>query len=167
MNVYYVPNPNEPMKHRTTFQTSAKTEFGDTRNVERNSGRMPAMAQLKLAGIKDRSAKAYAIAPVGATDVTNVRVTCESSSPAGCNVFLDCRDPSGMSTFGETGAIIGPDQTVRWNQMDIAAALGLDDGWQGRMSCEVLSSARISVQVLTRAAGVLVNNTSVNEGGFD
>ena len=55
--------------------------------------------------------------------------------------------------------------TVRWDQMDIAGALGLDDGWTGRMRCDVLSSAEITVQVLTRSEGVLVNNTATSEGG--
>ena len=49
--------------------------------------------------------------------------------------------------------------------MQIAEALGLAEGWEGRMSCDILSTAPISVQVLTRAAGVLVNNTDISEGG--
>ena len=110
-------------------------------------------------------AKAYAIAPMTSTDIANVRITCESSAKAGCNVFQDCTDEDGINTFGEAGAMVGPGMTERWSQMDIADALGLDDGWEGRMSCDVLSSAAITVQILTRAAGVLVNNTAISEGG--
>ena len=62
--------------------------------------------------------------------------------------------------------MVGPGETVRWNQMQIAGALGLDDGWEGRLACEVLSSAEITVQVLTRAAGVLVNNTATDSGRY-
>ena len=51
--------------------------------------------------------------------------------------------------------------TSTWQQDDIQDALGID-AWDGRLSCNVLATDKISVQVLTRAEGVLVNNTSVN-----
>ena len=163
--VYYVPSGDDELKHRTSFSTTAATEFSDLGN--KNTGTpMAAVAMLKLFGIKDTAAKAYAIAPVGHTDTANVRVTCETTAKTGCNVFLDCTDQMGMNTFGDAGAMIGPGMTVHWNQMQIAEALGLDDGWMGRMRCDVLSSAEITVQVLTRAAGVLVNNTAISEGGM-
>ena len=168
-DVYYAPNGKDPMKHRTNFTTSAATEFSDTNHVVRSTsdtrGEQPGKAQLGLVGIKPNTAKAYAIAPLDSTDTANVRVTCESSAPAGCNVFLDCRDEAGTNTFGEAGATIGPNMTVRWTQMEIADALDLDEGWERRLACEVLSSAEITVQVLTRASGVLVNNTATDSGG--
>ena len=163
MVVYYVPSGDMPLKHRTTFTTTVNTEFADT--DARNRAATPATAMLKLFGIKDEVAKAYAIAPTTGTDMANLRVTCESSAKAGCNVFLDCHDSDGMNTFGEAGMMVGPNATAHMNQMGVQDALGLDASWSGRLSCDVLSSAPISVQVLTRANGVLVNNTSVNEGG--
>ena len=161
--VYYVPNGEDPMKHRTAFSTLASTEFAlvDNRTVSSKAG----VAMLKLHGIQDGVAKAYAIAPITSTDVANVRVTCEATGMTGCNVFLDCKDAMGVNTFGEAGAMVGPGMTVRWSQMDIATALELEDGWEGRMACDVLSSALITVQVLTRANGVLVNNTAIATGG--
>ena len=161
--VYYVPNGKDALKHRTAFSTVASTEFADVDN--RTVSSKAGAATLKLHGIRDGVAKAYAIAPITSTDIANVRVTCEATGKTGCNVFLDCKDAMGMNTFGEAGAMIGPGMTVRWNQMDVAAALGLEDGWEGRMSCDVLSSAPITVQVLTRANGVLVNNTAIATGG--
>ena len=164
LHVFYVPSGDDALKHRTSFSTTATTEFSDLGN--KNTGTpKAAVATLKLFGIKDAAAKAYAIAPISSTDTANVRVTCETTAKTGCNVFLDCTDPMGMNTFGEAGAMVGPGMTVRWDQMDIAGALGLDDGWTGRMRCDVLSSAEITVQVLTRSEGVLVNNTATSEGG--
>lgn len=165
MDVYYVPSGDDELRHRTEFSTTAATEFSDLGNKNRGTP-APAVAALRLFGIKDTAAQAYAIAPVGSTDTANVRVTCETNAKAGCNVFLDCTDPMGTNTFGDAGAMIGAGMTVRWNQMQIAEALDLADGWEGRLRCDVLSSEPITVQVLTRAAGVLVNNTAVSEGGM-
>ena len=163
MTVYYVPTGASPLSHGTAFTTTATTEFARADNLVRSAA--PATAKLKLQGIRDRAAKAYAIAPLSSTDRANVRVTCETLAEAGCNVFLDCKDAAGTVTFGDAGALLGPGTTARWSQADIAGALRLDEGWQGRLACEVLSTAPITVQVLTRSAGVLVNNTYVSTGG--
>lgn len=164
MDVYYVPSGDVPLKHRSTFTTTANTEFADTDARMRSA--KPATAELSLFGIQKGVAKAYAIAPATSTDESNIRVTCESPGKAGCNVFLDCHDTAGTNTFGEAGVMIGPNATEHLTQMDIQEALGMEESWSGRLSCDVLSSAEISVQVLTRSGpDVLVNNTSVNVGG--
>lgn len=163
LKVYYQPSGEEALEHQTEFTINASTEFSDTDNKTRAA--KAASATLALHGIQPKAAKAYAIAPLTSTDTANVRVTCESAAKTGCRVFLDCKDADGMSTFGEEGMMVGPGMTVRWSQMDIAMALGLDDGWEGRLGCDLLSTAPITVQILTRAAGVLVNNTAVSEGG--
>lgn len=164
-DVLYMPNGKDPLKHRTMFRTSANTEFADVNNrTVGTNPRAPGVASLMLHGLTGEPAKAYAIAPLTSTDITNVRVTCEATSMA-CNVFLDCTDKDGMNTFGETRLEVAAGATVRWSQMDIAGAIGLDDGWEGRLRCDVLSNQSISVQVLTRAAGVLVNNSAINTGG--
>lgn len=163
MDIYYVPSGDTPLKHRTEFTTMASTEFADTDAKVRSA--KPATATLSLFGIKRDEAKAYAIAPGTSTDESNIRVTCESSAKAGCNVFLDCHDTAGMNTFGEAGITVGPNATEHMTQMEIQDSLGLEESWSGRLSCDVLSSAPISVQVLTRSHGVLVNNTAISEGG--
>ena len=163
IDVWYVPNGRDPLRHGTTFTVTANTKFSDVNNRVRSAE--PATATLIIQGMRGPFAKAYAIAPIGSTDVANVRVTCETAASDGCDVFLDCRDRRGANSFADAGATVGPGTTVRWDQEMIAEALGLPDGWDGRLSCDVLSSAPITVQVLTRAAGVLVNNTTISEGG--
>ena len=110
MTIYYVPNGDSALKHRAAFTTTARTEFSNPDNRVRSSE--PATAELKLHGIQDRVAKAYAIAPLDSDDMSNVRVTCETSAKTGCNVFLDCKDQAGVNTFGEAGAMVGPQETV-------------------------------------------------------
>ena len=161
-DVYYVPGGEMNLRHRTKFAINASTEFSKAGNKDVPA--KAASAELKLAGISGDGAKAYAIAPTTSSDMANVRVTCESSVMGGCRVFFECRDQAGTNTFGEGGESVGPNETGRWSQEQIQDALGLDAAWEGRLSCEVLSNRPISVQVLTRAEGVLVNNTSVNEG---
>ena len=160
VNVMYLPSGDAPLRHETEFATNASTEFSGDANLNRSAPE--AVSTLRLQGISERGVKAYAIAPVGATDEANVRVTCEVGKEDGCRVFFECRDQAGTSTFGEAGAAVGPNQTVRWDQAGIQDALGVD-GWTGRLSCNVLSTEPVSVQVLTRSEGVLVNNTSVND----
>ena len=160
VDVYYLPSGEHALTHRSKFTISARTEFSKATNKNRSA--KPVTATLSLAGISTDGVKAYAIAPVSSTDRANVRVTCESSLPAGCRVFFECRDQAGMSTFGEGGEAVGPNMTSIWQQEGIQDALGIDS-WEGRLSCNVLSTAPVSVQVLTRSVGVLVNNTSVND----
>ena len=165
VTVYYEPSGDAALKHNSKFTINAHTDFSETSNIQRSA--KAAEATLTLNGIKAKAAKAYAIArPMEMDDVdtTNVRVTCETSAKAGCKVFFDCNDQSGMNSFGEDETNIAPGATMHMNQDAIADILGLDT-WSGRLSCDVLSTAEISVQVLTRSHGVLVNNTPVNSGG--
>jgi hypothetical protein len=161
VKVMYLPSGESSLTHKTEFVTSAETEFTGAANLNRSA--RAATSTLRLQGITDDGVKAYAIAPVGHTDEANVRVTCESGAMPGCRVFFECRDQDGVSTFGEAGAAVEPNATGRWNQAAIQEALGLDESWAGRLSCNVLSDKGVSVQVLTRSVGVLVNNTTVND----
>ena len=47
MTVYYVPSGDEPLTHRTTFTTTANTEFADT-DAKMRSATPPATTMLKL-----------------------------------------------------------------------------------------------------------------------
>ena len=163
--VRYKPNGTDPLVHDSSLTLSARTDFTDRENMNRSATPAGVKSTLKLAGIKGNPPKAYAIAPVDNMDVSNVRITCEAGKA--CMAFLSCRDSDGMSTFGDAGVSIPAYGTVRLDQAQVAAALGMMPGeeWSGRLACTVLSTAKISVQVLTRAAGVLVNNTYVTEGG--
>ena len=118
MTLYYVPSRDAALKHRAAFTTTAHTEFRSRDNKVRDA--KPAMAHLKLHGIKDTVAKAYGIASLSSSDATNVRVKCEASIKDGCHVFLDCKDSAGEEVFHEAGTVIGPNATEHWDQMEIA-----------------------------------------------
>ena len=166
--VRYVPNGEDALMHDTEMKLSAMTDFTNRDNMNSSAKAGDATSvtsSLLLNGIRPNPAKAYAVAPIGSTDTANVRITCENAKK--CNAFLSCYDGSGMDYFGEAGVEVPANGTVRLNQDELSEALGMMAGesWSGRLSCDVLSTAPVSVQVLTRAAGVLVNNTYVGEGG--
>jgi hypothetical protein len=176
--VRYMPNGEDALTHGTTLTVSATTDFSDRENMNARASlktgtppkdfdpkRYSVTSTLGLNGIRGSPAKAYAIAPLDSSDTANLRITCESGR--GCQAFLSCHDGMGMDYFGDEGIMVPGNGTVRLDQMMISAELGMmeDEGWSGRLSCEVLSTAPISIQVLTRAAGVLVNNTYVGPGG--
>ena len=166
--VIYVPNGDDALTHGTEMKVSAATDFTDRENLNMDA-KMGASksitTMLDLNGIQPNPAMAYAIASLDDEDTSNVRITCESGKA--CNAFLSCHDQAGDEYFGDAGIEIAANATTRLDQAGINAALGIADGesWSGRLACEVLSTAPVSVQVLTRAAGVLVNNTYVGEGG--
>ena len=167
--IMYVPNGDDALTHGTAMVVSAATDFTDRENKNmdaKDAGASKSITtMLDLAGIKPNPAMAYAIASLDDEDTSNVRITCESGKA--CNAFLSCHDQAGKEYFGDAGMEIAANATTRLDQAGINAALGIADGesWSGRLACEVLSTAPVSVQVLTRAAGVLVNNTYVGEGG--
>lgn len=174
--VYYRPNGEDDLMHNTEFAVSAKTDFSNRKNANANAkdGTDTSITStLMLAGISGLPAKAYAIAPLGSTDLANVRITCEN--PKGCNAFLSCSETqtdmegevSVVSHFGDEGIQIPAHGTVRLSKEAVAMELGLMDGvsWEGRLSCDVLSTGKVSVQVLTRSGDALVNNTYVSPGG--
>ena len=160
--VRYRPNGTSALMHNTKIKVSATTDFADRNN--KNLPRKSVESTLVLNGIlKVVPPKAYAIAPITATDISNVRITCESATA--CDAFLSCHDSMGNDYFGDAGINVPGNGTVALQQDDVDVALGNMAGssWTGRLSCDVLSTAPVSIQVLTRAEGVLVNNTYVGQ----
>ena len=105
--------------------------------------------------------QAYAIPPVGSTDLGNIRVKCEVA--VGCPLYLECDDSAGDSWFSALEDPVAGRATMRLNSAMLAEQLGIsEDGWEGRLSCNVMSTQAISVQVLTRSGDVLVNNTYID-----
>ena len=105
--------------------------------------------------------QAYAIPPVGSTDLGNIRVKCEVA--VGCPLYLECDDSAGDSWFRALEEPVAGRATMRLNSAMLAEQLGIsEDGWEGRLSCKVMSTQTISVQVLTRSGDVLVNNTYID-----
>ena len=104
---------------------------------------------------------AYAIPPLGSGDEGTVRVKCETATA--CPVYLECDDSAGMSWFSELREEIDSRATLVLDSETIATHLDVgDDGWNGRLSCLVMSTRDISLQVLTRSGGALINNTFVD-----
>ena len=109
----------------------------------------------------EMQARAYAIPNQMHPDEGNVRLTCGAEGDSTCTVFLDCNEQNGMARFGELGDTIAAGATAHMTEAAIAEVLGIDD-WMGRLSCDVLSSENVSVQVLVRSEGSLINNTYVD-----
>ena len=89
-------------------------------------------------------------------DGTFVRVKCTSGGPS-CAVFLECRDQERDTYcfFAELDAI--EDQgAIRLSRSDLADALGVPD-WPERLSCNLLSSDSVTVQVLVRSISIPIH----------
>ena len=161
--VYYVPGGEEDLKAGMLTATF-NVEFDMTSSV--NPGEEKESGMLVYDGVA-MEARAYAI-PNSARmdDVGNVRIRCEAGTP--CTVFLSCDGQDGTNYFGEVGEIDGGATMVLQSQA-IADMIGADDGWMGRLSCDVLSSGDATVQVLVRSgsSSVLVNNTYVDDNAVD
>ncbi len=155
--VHYVPNGDDSLR-RGVFDTEFAIEFDEASNQD--PGSLEATAMLNYADV-DVHAKAYAIPNPGMGDIGNVRIKCETSKA--CTVFLDCDGQDGMNYFGELGEPVAGGATMVLQAEDIADVLGADDGWMGRLSCEILSAGTASAQVLVRSGGSLINNTYVDD----
>ena len=106
---------------------------------------------------------AAAVPPVGSAERGNVRVKCETAVP--CTLYLECDDGGGETWFVQLDDVVPGRSTLRLSSEDIARHIGVGaDGWSDRLSCGVFSTQDISVQVLTRSGGILVNNTYVDQG---
>ena len=157
VNLIYRVNGTDtlrPAQFRTVFSLDYSL---DTSNTET----MPHVAYNTTYSGVESTQKAYAIPPMGSSDVGNVRVKCEVATE--CTVYLECDDQAGSSWFAEVGKIDGR-ATMVMQSAAIADDLEVgEDGWEGRLSCTVYSSRTISVQVLTRSGGALVNNTYIDQ----
>ena len=157
--VYYAPGGEDDLKAGMLTATF-NVLFDTTSSV--NPGEAKGSGTLIYDGVA-AEARAYAIPnPARMDDIGNVRIRCETGTA--CTVFLSCGGQDGTDYFGEVGEIDGGATMVLQSQA-IADMLGADDGWMGRLSCDVLSSGDASVQVLVRsgASNVLVNNTFVDD----
>ena len=158
----FLPNGSDtlrPSDYRTTFSV----DFNDPSNVDKGGAASISVDLATSYTVIDPSAtrQAYAIPPVGATDVGNIRVKCETA--VSCPLYLECDDAAGDSWFQKLEDDVPGRATLRLNSALIAEHLGISEtGWEGRLSCNVMSVQDISVQVLTRSGDVLVNNTYID-----
>ena len=155
--VYYSPGGTVAMK-QGKINTSFAVEYDSP--TATSPGDEKASAMLDYAGVTNQ-ARAYAIPNAGMDDIGNVRIKCDASSSAKCTVFLQCNGQDGMDYFGELSSTIAGGATTVLQAEGIGEAINADT-WAGRLSCDVLSDADVSVQVLVRSDGSLINNTYVD-----
>ena len=160
--LYYVPAAGRTLQRDATFATSYRLNFAAAtmRDASANPG---GTVTLKLSGLSTRG-YAYAFSPDNrpSGDRGNLRIRCEDTNP--CIVFLDCYDQAGESVGGFTsvGDNIAPNAVRSVFSDDLEEMIG---EWTGRLSCEVVSSGPLGVQLFTRSSsGVLVNNSYINRG---
>ncbi|WP_156013399.1 hypothetical protein [Thioalkalivibrio sp. HK1] len=96
----------------------------------------------------------------GGDDESNLRIRCAGNEEC-TNTRLECAEDDGTLHEATLGTI--PVARVRHLQSEELAEL-IDHRWEGLgLSCEVQSDGSITVQALTRTAGILVNNGASND----
>lgn len=119
--------------------------------------------RVEFAGI-GTMAFAYGIPNPGNADRGYLRLRCQSATP--CSVFLSCLDQGGGrvgdGTLQEV-SVRGRSVAVYDSKTSLPEALGVT-GWSGRLSCNVMSSSDLAVQLMVRSGsvGTLTNNTYIS-----
>lgn len=116
---------------------------------------------ISFSGIQD-VAYAYAVPNPGNADTGYLRIRCQVEGQ--CDVFLDCMDQDGVRIGnGNLAEVTIPGNTtmVYSSKTTLPTLLGVSS-WEGRLACNVMSDKNISVQILTRSGGSLVNNTFIS-----
>ena len=157
----YLPNGETGLRP-ATFRSSFMVDFDSDDVGDKDWGPIPAGDYTTSYTLVEDTQHAYAIPELGATDEGNMRIKCEVATE--CTVYLECDDTAGNSRFAELGEAIDGRSTRTLNAAAIAEELNFgDDGWEGSLSCIVYSTREISVQVLVRSAGTLVNQTYIEK----
>ena len=111
-------------------------------------------------GIQD-VAYAYAVPNPDNADTGYLRIRCQGERE--CDVFLDCRDQDGGRIGNDLAETKIPGNSTRIYSSKTSLPGLLDvTTWEGRLSCNVMSNRNISVQILTRSGGSLINNTYIS-----
>ena len=155
----YVPNGAEGLRP-AVFRSSFMVDFDSDEVSDKDWASDSTPDFTTSYTLVEDTQYAYAIPELGATDEGNMRIKCEVATE--CEVYLECDDSAGASQFAQLGDAIAGRSTRTLNAAAIADELDFgDDGWQGSLSCIVYSTREISVQVLVRSAGTLVNQTYI------
>ena len=169
-NLYYLPNGTDPLRqgeYRTTLTvTTDSAETADFLDrIHAVTGDRVAISSLHTTSytLVEDTRIAYAIPAPGAAESVRVRVKCEGATP--CRLYLECDAPDGTDYFAQVEDPIPGRSTLALTAEALGNALGIEAGaWEeGRMSCFIHSTRKISVQQLTRSGGVLANNTYVDD----
>ena len=163
MKLYYVPAAGRALLRDSTFTTTYGLNFAAA--TKKDSEMTTAAVTMELAGLSTRG-YAYAFTPDNspAGDRGSLRIRCEDTSD--CVVFLECFNQAGdrVGDFVSIGDDIAPNAVAVVSSDDLEDLIGSWRG-QGRLSCEVVASGPVGVQLFTRSSGgVLVNNSYINRG---
>lgn len=163
MKLYYVPATGSTLMRDSTFTTTYGLNFAAA--TKKDSEMTTAAVTMELAGLSTRG-YAYAFTPDNspAGDRGTLRIRCEDTSD--CVVFLECFNHAGdrVGDFQSIGDDIAPNAVAVVSSDDLEDLIGSWRG-QGRLSCEVVASGPVGVQMFTRSSsGVLVNNSYINRG---
>ena len=167
--LYYTPS-GESRLRPSEYRTEFSVDFDAAGNVDKATQQSLFTTVYAMtadpsgtgaAAAVEATRTAGAVPALTAVDVGNLRIKCEVSSP--CVIHLECDDVSGETWFARLDEPIPGRATLHLTASDIAEALGIsaEEGWDDSLSCAILGSRDISVQVLTRSGGVLVNHTYV------
>ena len=168
--LYYQPNGEDGMRP-SEFRTRASVDFdeADVTDKGEQESRFTTVYAMTVdpsgtgapVAVVEETRTASPVPALTSVDIGNVRIKCEVSSP--CVIHLECDDVSGETWFARLDEPIPGRATLHLTASDIAEALGIsaEEGWDDSLSCAILGSRDISVQVLTRSGGVLVNHTYV------
>ena len=166
-NLIFLPNGTETLRP-ATYTSTFSVDFREDANADkRPTSQTHTTRYFVQEGSNpvyigdDLTRHAYAIPPLGHADEGTVRVKCETATE--CPLYLECDDAGGGSWFATMSTPIAPRSTVQLSSETIASELDVGEaGWTGRLSCTMMSTRDISLQVLTRSGGALINNTYVD-----
>ena len=168
-SLIYRPNGTDTLR-TATYRSNFSVDFNAAQSADKADQTTTLRTEYTLVAATGQTdavpiaatRRAPAVPPMDSVDVGNIRVKCEVSTD--CPIYLECDDSTGESWFTRLPDPIPGRSTLRLTSENIAMHLGVaeEDGWDGRLSCAVMSTADISIQVLIRSGDVLVNNTYVD-----
>lgn len=158
-SLYYVPATG--MIRQRTIPVSYRLDWTLEDNKYADSILAVGPTAISFSGIQD-VAYAYAIPNPTHPDVGNLRIRCQGEEE--CDVFLDCMDTEGNRIGnGDLAEVtLAGNALVKYSTKTTLLRLLGVSSWEGRLSCNIMSNRNISVQILTRSGGTLVNNTYIS-----
>ena len=159
--LYYIPASGVVPQNTFSIMYAVNWAAADIADKPIPSG----SARVQYSGLRTM-AHAYAIPNPGNADQGNLRIRCQESKGTTCAVFFECRDHDGVlvgdGTLPEV-AIPGQELELYQSKTSLPRILGVR-GWEGRLSCNIMSTHDVSVQLLVRSGsvGTLTNNTYIS-----
>ena len=159
--LYYIPASGVVQQNTFSMMYAVNWAAADIADRSLTAG----SARVQYEGLRTM-AHAYAIPNPSNADQGNLRIRCQESKGTTCAVFFECRDHDGVlvgdGTLPEV-AIPGQELELYQSKTSLPRILGVR-GWEGRLSCNIMSTNDVSVQLLVRSGsvGTLTNNTYIS-----